>query len=344
MNSAMLSRGSGGGGGRYRKVVDPINPFNDDASFDRLPGYMFLLGPIICVVITLSALAHLWYAAVLHPFVAVTAEERETNIHASMVATIFVVLQSWAIYATYTARIIPLPAESSLYSGTKSLTDLRNTDIITLESVATYCKHCNRYRPVSAHHCRLCKGCSLDFDHHCPALGNCIGLHNYKQFLLVIIYSWLAVLLAFLVLLSMGHVGTVIGTIFPMTTSLQAMAERQLRQPSFFELIFFAWGVFLSASTSVAFLMFVGIHCRLIMQGKTTLQMLVGEKDVRHKAPMSYDEEMEAKMTPFERIQLVFGRDLWQMGLPIVRASDLRYRFQRSIRPLEVREPPSRIV
>jgi hypothetical protein len=46
------------------------------------------------------------------------------------------------------------------------------------------CDKCNKLRPARAHHCSLCKTCVYRYDHHCPWIGNCIGLRNYRLFLL----------------------------------------------------------------------------------------------------------------------------------------------------------------
>mmetsp|Transcript_5765 Transcript_5765/g.16396 ORF Transcript_5765/g.16396 Transcript_5765/m.16396 type:complete len:350 (-) Transcript_5765:99-1148(-) len=46
-----------------------------------------------------------------------------------------------------------------------------------------HCKWCSRYKPDRCHHCRVCKTCVLKMDHHCLFINNCVGLHNYPQFL-----------------------------------------------------------------------------------------------------------------------------------------------------------------
>lgn len=51
------------------------------------------------------------------------------------------------------------------------------------------CKTCGLPKPIKTHHCSTCKGCVFRMDHHCGALGKCIGLHNYKHFVLFSMYN-----------------------------------------------------------------------------------------------------------------------------------------------------------
>ncbi|QIW95305.1 hypothetical protein AMS68_000823 [Peltaster fructicola] len=52
-----------------------------------------------------------------------------------------------------------------------------------------YCKKCKTIKPDRTHHCSTCGQCVLKMDHHCPWLATCVGLHNYKAFLLFLIYT-----------------------------------------------------------------------------------------------------------------------------------------------------------
>ena len=64
----------------------------------------------------------------------------------------------------------------------------------------TFCKKCNKYRPLRAHHCSTCKKCVMKLDHHCPWIFNCVGYNNQKIFFLFLLYASLGCTISFILL------------------------------------------------------------------------------------------------------------------------------------------------
>ena len=57
-----------------------------------------------------------------------------------------------------------------------------------------FCRPCNSFKPDRTRHCRECGTCILGFDHHCHYFDVCIGFHNRKFLVLLVLYSFLAML------------------------------------------------------------------------------------------------------------------------------------------------------
>jgi len=80
-----------------------------------------------------------------------------------------------------------------------------------------YCLRDRLLKPMRTHHCRICATCVLQYDHHCPWLGQCVGAFNRKFFLNFVFWStwftaWVfATLLSQLIIDSNGETNEIDG-------------------------------------------------------------------------------------------------------------------------------------
>jgi len=78
-----------------------------------------------------------------------------------------------------------------------SIRDLSTRDVsITMSSTVCHmsCQQCGANKANAAYeskHCKVCDHCVLVRDHHCAFIGNCIGLKNFKAFILFNVYLFI---------------------------------------------------------------------------------------------------------------------------------------------------------
>ncbi|XP_063678045.1 palmitoyltransferase ZDHHC17-like isoform X2 [Bolinopsis microptera] len=78
--------------------------------------------------------------------------------------------------------------------------DKKRREILSMAESGTFelsrfCTTCVVKRPVRSKHCAVCDKCVARFDHHCPFVGNCIGLRNHKWFILYLITICIQILI-----------------------------------------------------------------------------------------------------------------------------------------------------
>lgn len=151
-----------------------------------------------------------------------------------------------------------------------------------------FCKRCQSWKPERAHHCSVMGRCVLKMDHHCIWLVNCVGLLNYKFFLLFLLYSFVACLAVSALLIK----------------PLIDFFSNALKGP-------IAPLVFIVAVTNLAFAAslagFLIMHFQLLAANCTTIEMY--EKDRIH--PWPYNKGLR------RNLEEVFGRKKLGWFLPL---------------------------
>jgi len=148
----------------------------------------------------------------------------------------------------------------------RQLVPIPSIDVIEEEgedgkkNVITFCKTCRVWRPPRAHHCSDCDNCILEFDHHCPWVGNCVGKRNYRWFNLYL-YS---------LIISAVYIAGV--------TTLHGLLKIFTSDKSVYEVLPSLYThIGLDIWCLVMFMTLFGLcsfHCYLICEGKTTYESI----------------------------------------------------------------------
>ncbi|KAI9816901.1 MAG: palmitoyltransferase for Vac8p [Pycnora praestabilis] len=113
-----------------------------------------------------------------------------TGYTTSVIGIALYVLLNWSYTtAVFTDPGSPLSSNNG-YSHLPTQ-ESQNPTSFTVKSTggSRFCKKCQAKKPDRAHHCSTCQRCVLKMDHHCPWLATCVGLRNYKAFLLFLMYT-----------------------------------------------------------------------------------------------------------------------------------------------------------
>ena len=123
-----------------------------------------------------------------------------------------------------------------------------------------FCKKCQSKKPDRAHHCSTCRRCVLKMDHHCPWLATCVGLRNYKPFVLFLGYTCFFCYLCFMVSAAWVWGQVVAGSEFD---------DEERIMPVNYVLLCVLAGIIGLVLTG-----FTGWHIYLATQGQTTIESL----------------------------------------------------------------------
>lgn len=171
-----------------------MKSFHGDRSDDRVtrlyhvwPGNNVFLfgGRLVCgpdprgmVLTTMAILLSSW------SFAAYVADD-DVSYHfcpkiICLVILTFIVLVNLAMVSMIDPGIVPRDHQSLIDSMSRRRVEVEGIEVMK------YCKICNIYSPPRSHHCNVCDNCVEKFDHHCPWIGQCIGLRNYRLYIILL--------------------------------------------------------------------------------------------------------------------------------------------------------------
>lgn len=166
-----------------------FNSSNDEVDESPKFPFYFMLFHVL--------LATLWYPFVFLPLD--TSQGVMWDLMGWNFLNILCLVSLWfCIYKTYTTD------PGTLDDSNPKTGELRRLYEQTLESYSDeesfhkqkmpLCHTCHIAKPLRSKHCRVARRCVLMFDHHCPFVGNTVGLYNYKWFYLTLFFMALAVI------------------------------------------------------------------------------------------------------------------------------------------------------
>lgn len=120
----------------------------------------------------------------------------------SLNALIFTYLASFSLFSFLVCVLTDPGGVPSAYVPDVEDTELSDQDSKRTGTRLSQCDKCSSYKPPRTHHCRSCRRCILRMDHHCMWINNCVGLRNYKAFIVLVLYATMASIYSSVVLVS----------------------------------------------------------------------------------------------------------------------------------------------
>mmetsp|Transcript_30515 Transcript_30515/g.71237 ORF Transcript_30515/g.71237 Transcript_30515/m.71237 type:complete len:332 (-) Transcript_30515:128-1123(-) len=158
------------------------------------------------------------------------------------------------------------------------------------------CSRCKLSKPVRAHHCSVCKRCVLKMDHHCPWINNCVGVRNYRFFMLFMGWLWLL---------------CVFGIILFMPFFLDALGPRQLTSIRYGCLRTCRKYIIFTSSLAVcicfAICLLGGFHVYLVLTNQTTIEFQLNMMERREARKRGEYYQIPWDLGRRRNFQQVFG-------------------------------------
>ena len=151
-----------------------------------------------------------------------------------------------------------------------------------------YCTICKSTVEMQSKHCAKCDRCTENFDHHCEWLNNCIGSRNYRSFF----GATLSMTLLVLIKLMMAIYLLITGLID--TSTLEIPENFEEKDPYKF-MVFVGVSAFKDPFLLLVLLNLLGFHVWLKIQGISTYQYLMNNRNKGKKVNLTIKKEEGAK-------------------------------------------------
>lgn len=173
-----------------------------------------------------------------------------------------------------------------------------------------YCKKCQYPRPPRAHHCKICRKCTLKMDHHCPWIGNCVGVYNQKYFYQFLFYATLGDLVGFLILVT---------RLLYIDMSIQSNINADKSNPKVIDspleiLLLFTTPLLIILSSCLALAMTVAIgllfciQTKMILENSTSIENKLFSEDIT-RSPYYFPDKLH-------NFRIVMGNSLIEWMMP----------------------------